>query len=363
MEESCQGCCASEATYICVCLEKHLCDECLLAHVSESTGFQHRPVSMNHPLLTLLLEGEHETKSDVHSQVEALEAFRDKTINLVNSRIEKLVSSLQDTTETLCGKITNTYQNASRKLENNLHSIEGTLRPNTPIDYHSGRRSTVETEKKSSSLVDSKGPLRRSELEVPKITFDRINRAMEPLKSLHKASTSEKYYKIALMGDSGAGKTVMLSSFMADHGGFTNRQGISYASRLVNIKSDLIRADVWNVSSASKFKALSKSCLFGAHACVVLFDLTNELSFFGCDHYIKEFKQHCDPLSTIILVGNKLDLTSKNESLRFLSFEQLQSFASEHAMLYDEVSCLNKDHVSELFERLVKEVNKKKFNK
>lgn len=114
MSETCQDCKSIDASFICVCLERHLCDNCLLTHISHAEGNEHRPVSLSHPLLTLLLQASEVASNAeesiinsnvphkiqvIENQVKNLERFKERTNSLVNLKIQNLKAEMKKTPE------------------------------------------------------------------------------------------------------------------------------------------------------------------------------------------------------------------------------------------------------------------------
>ncbi|CAG9326388.1 unnamed protein product [Blepharisma stoltei] len=424
MGESCQDCKTMEASFICVCLERHLCDNCLLTHISSSEGNEHRPVSLTHPLLTLLLEASEDADnaeeciihshenikhSKIETQVQKLQKFKERTNSLVDSKIQKLRAELE--------LEPNEEQNSSESSEEipTLH-IPPTKTPVPPIEVKPRPLSSFSSilKEDASRQRFSTRPSSRIHFLSTSPVFDENNTSLqiEELRSTPKSwmkpneskndifksleitrkepshlhttkfsmsekknldvqanlfskswSSSKSSYKVILIGDRGVGKTTLLSTFMANHGGYTRKPGIGYASRMVNFIENSIEANVWDISTSNNFSAINKSCMYGAYGGLLLFDLTREITFFGIEKRLEEFAKESNPLSVIILVGTRLDVTTHNPRSRFISFERGQEFAKNNGALYDEICCQNPDHVNELLKRLMREIYRRKIYK
>ena len=71
---------------------------------------------------------------------------------------------------------------------------------------------------------------------------------------------------------------------------------------------------------------------------------------------MEELKYNADPDLVIMVVGNKVDLTDRNSSLRKVSKADAQNFAAENKLLFEETSAITAFNVSDVFEKLLEEV-------
>ena len=93
-----------------------------------------------------------------------------------------------------------------------------------------------------------------------------------------------------------------------------------------------------------------------------MFDLSNEITLLTLEKRLEDFSKEADVLSVVAMVGNKLDLTVRFPKKRFISYEKAYEFASTKGLIYEEISATNPQHVFELFKRMTKEINRRKFN-
>jgi small GTP-binding protein len=69
-----------------------------------------------------------------------------------------------------------------------------------------------------------------------------------------------------------------------------------------------IKLHIWDTAGQELFFSLTRSYYVGAHAALLLFDVTNSLSFDHLPTWIKEVKNNCgNPNLLCILVGSKTD--------------------------------------------------------
>lgn len=68
---------------------------------------------------------------------------------------------------------------------------------------------------------------------------------------------------------------------------------------------------------------------------------------------MEELRDNAEPDIAIMLVGNKVDLCDRNESIRRVPVKQGEQFASSHGLLFQETSAVTTLHVKEAFEVLL----------
>lgn len=313
--ERCEEC-SDEAGYICICLENHLCSSCIVDHIQHDKTLDHRTVSLSHPLLSLLLESEEiedEDQFNINEQIKALEDFRDKCIELIDSKIH-------DLQEQEC-------------LEVPLISS------NHPNNY--SNQSTFRS--KSNLLVKS--------IRYPKpLEESYYNPGSIFRSSLNKFKNTEQYcYRVLVCGSEKVGKSCIISSFKHIH------EGVAESSNLVCRSISIENLKV----SLEITEARNGDHTDNALGALVVFDLTNFESFTEAEQIINNIEKSNPVLGVIILVGTRLDLVVSNPRQRISSFIGIQNFAINRGVLYDEISAVNYNHVEELFMRLIRELYKK----
>ena len=311
--ENCEICRDNEACYICVCEEKHVCDQCLIQHASQNTSLKHRPVSISHPLLTLMMEATEEinqaafnfTSESLEVQIKSLEELRERSNRLIEAKINALKQKLVLGSETGRPNVQDFFCNSPQRTHRHTYSM----------------RSNSEVTKKHRSIT----------------------------RNMHE-------YKIILIGDAGVGKSEFIGAFASNIASSRRNSALNSASRRVVIDNNIISVDIWELSSENTYGSLSKSYCNRAEAVVLMYDLTRLETFQGLRQRIENVRRLAGPEVIIFIVGNKFDVVSCEPSRRSVSFHRGQDLARSIGGCYDEICARESTHVISLFKRIVKEI-------
>ena len=172
------------------------------------------------------------------------------------------------------------------------------------------------------------------------------------------------YYKLKLilLGNSGVGKTTLLSRYM-DEEFIPNLPCTIYADfKIKSYKIDsstTVELVIWDTCGQEKYKALTNQYFKDAHGVVLMYDVNNKRSFTDLNMWLEEIKKNIIKENvSIILVGNKVDLDSRNTTL-----EQANNYAKDNGILYCETSSKNGYNIKTVFENLIKDIiAKRKYN-
>ena len=156
--------------------------------------------------------------------------------------------------------------------------------------------------------------------------------------------------KVVLVGESGVGKTCIISRFIS--GGFdfnvTSTNGASYASKNVQYdklgKSLLL--DVWDTAGQEKYRSLTKFFYKDAKVAILVYDITKQSSFDSLTNYwYKEVKEHGPENIVLGIAGNKCDLYEQEE----VNETKAREFAQSIGAIFALTSAQNNSGINELF--------------
>ena len=161
-------------------------------------------------------------------------------------------------------------------------------------------------------------------------------------------------FKIVMIGDSGVGKSNLLSRFTRNE--FTieclSTIGVEFATKSVAVDSKNIKAQIWDTAGQERFCAISNVYYRRAVGALLVYDITDSQTYENVTNWLKDLKDHADGNIVVMLVGNKSDL----KHLRAVPIETAQQFAESNQMSFIETSALNSTNVEEAFTSVVKEI-------
>ena len=172
--------------------------------------------------------------------------------------------------------------------------------------------------------------------------------------------TSEIYeylIKIVLVGDSGVGKTNILSRFKSNTFNIESKPtiGVEFASKSVKIKDKKVKAQIWDTAGQERYRAITGTYYKGAAGAIIIYDITKKISFNNIEKWFKELKDHLDDKIVILLVGNKSDL----KHLRVVKQEEGSALAQKYQMAFIETSALEGNNIDQAFEIILTNICEK----
>ena len=123
-------------------------------------------------------------------------------------------------------------------------------------------------------------------------------------------------FKIALIGDEGAGKTSLVNKFIQDkfETDYKPTLGVSVLTTTVPLESPPVDIDlvIWDIAGQSKYQTIRQMYFQGCAGVIFVYDATGEthISTYW-KTWINDFQKYSLPQTQYILVGNKIDLTDK----------------------------------------------------
>ena len=161
-------------------------------------------------------------------------------------------------------------------------------------------------------------------------------------------------YKVILVGDSGVGKTCLLSMYINGEIEETIPTiGAEFRPKDIELNDGTkVKVQLWDTAGQEKFKSLAMTYYRKGNGILLLFDITKKSSFFSCKSYLEDVRYHCDKKSVIYLVGNKIDLADKREVTK----EEAENFAKKENIKYIETSAVKNMNVTDVFTSLINNI-------
>ena len=164
-------------------------------------------------------------------------------------------------------------------------------------------------------------------------------------------------FKLVLIGDSGVGKSNLLSRFTRGTFDLDNKStiGVEFATKSITLDGKVvIKAQCWDTAGQERYRAITSAYYRGAVGALLVFDITKHDTFKNCQRWLTELRDHADANIVVMLVGNKCDL--KNQ--RMVTTEEATEFAEKNNLAYIETSALDATGVETAFTQLLTEIYK-----
>ncbi|EJD06273.1 ras-domain-containing protein [Fomitiporia mediterranea MF3/22] len=169
------------------------------------------------------------------------------------------------------------------------------------------------------------------------------------------AAVSYDYlFKVVLIGDSGVGKSNLLSRFTRNEFNLDSKStiGVEFATRTVQVDGKTVKAQIWDTAGQERYRAITSAYYRGAVGALLVYDIAKQSTFDNVQRWLKELRDHADSNIVIMLVGNKSDL----KHLRAVLTDVAQSFAEENNLSFMETSALDASNVEAAFQSILTDI-------
>ena len=117
--------------------------------------------------------------------------------------------------------------------------------------------------------------------------------------------------KVIIIGDSGVGKTTILTQFVHEiyHDNHDLTIGVDFGSKYVDVDGVDVKLQIWDTAGQENFRSISRSYYKGAEVAIIVFDSRSLNYLDKVNSWINDLHVHNDDVK-IIIVGNKKDMLS-----------------------------------------------------
>ena len=161
-------------------------------------------------------------------------------------------------------------------------------------------------------------------------------------------------YKIVLIGESGVGKTSLISQLMdqtfqldqqsTTGGTFSTKTALCDNSRILKL-------EIWDTAGQERYRSLTTMFYKDANAAVLVYDITRKDSFEQLEEYwTKQIKENSPSDIILAVCGNKSDLVEKED----VNEDTARKFAQSLGAIFVSTSAKSMEQVNNLFIQLVK---------
>lgn len=163
--------------------------------------------------------------------------------------------------------------------------------------------------------------------------------------------------KVVILGDSGVGKTSLMSNYVNKK--FTNHYkatiGADFLTKELMVGDQLVTMQIWDTAGQERFKSLGVTFYRGSDCCLLIYDVTVPITFTHLDRWREDFLNQAGPPNPeafpFVVIGNKIDLESRS-----VSTKQAMEFCEQNGNLpYFETSAKESTNVDAAFQMAAKQ--------
>ena len=155
--------------------------------------------------------------------------------------------------------------------------------------------------------------------------------------------------KLVLIGDTGVGKTSILTQFCDNKfdKNVVTTSGIEFKTKTICKNGFNIKMQIWDTSGEERFRSITPNYFHSSDGLLFVFDITNEESLKTIDYFMK-FSDNCSKKNKLIkiIIGNKRD-----QKERKINQDKIDEFLKKYNFdKYFEASAMYGDHINEIFD-------------
>lgn len=117
-------------------------------------------------------------------------------------------------------------------------------------------------------------------------------------------------FKMIIIGDSGVGKTNILSRYIRNTFSFDTRStvGVEFGAKKVEVDGFKVKNQIWDTAGQERYRSITNTYYKGAKGALVVYDISKRDTFENVNKWINELRMNGEKDVIVVLVGNKSDL-------------------------------------------------------
>eukprot|EP00298_Acanthocystis_sp_HF-20_P002394 c12810_g1_i1.p1 GENE.c12810_g1_i1~~c12810_g1_i1.p1 ORF type:complete len:211 (+),score=77.02 c12810_g1_i1:52-684(+) len=169
-----------------------------------------------------------------------------------------------------------------------------------------------------------------------------------------KSASQEAFIaKILMLGSTGVGKTSLANQYV--RGQFfpktTTTIGAAFLAKNITIEGQALALQVWDTAGSEQYRSMVPLYYRGAHAAILVFDVTSKKSFEDIRGWVDDLKQHNVNNTILGIACNKIDLPNQEVDIK-----EVKAYADSLNCPFFETSAATGQGISELFDYISKGV-------
>ena len=174
---------------------------------------------------------------------------------------------------------------------------------------------------------------------------------------------NEESIKVVLIGESGVGKTSIISQFTKGvfNQDIMSTNGATFSTKKKEFKEQqkIISFEIWDTAGQEKYRSLAKMFFKDAAVVLLVYDITSKNSFVEIKNYWMDLVKENGPKQMIMyIVGNKYDLSEKEA----VNEEKAREYAKSQNIPLWFTSAKDSTGIDGLFEEIGQKYLSPEFN-
>jgi Rab family protein len=160
-----------------------------------------------------------------------------------------------------------------------------------------------------------------------------------------------KSIKVVLLGDSGVGKTTIVTQYVSGAApeSVNPTIGAAFLTKELTIDGQNLELLIWDTAGQEVYRGLAPMYYRSAVIGIIVFDVTNADSHSAVSYWVQQLQENIEGGIVILVCGNKVDLEDK----RVIEFQAASNGATREGALYAETSGQTGTGVDRMFELAV----------
>ncbi|KAM8788360.1 ras-related protein Rab-17 [Rhynchonycteris naso] len=161
-------------------------------------------------------------------------------------------------------------------------------------------------------------------------------------------------FKLVLLGSGSVGKSSLALRYVRnDFKSILPTVGCAFFTKELELGAASLKFEIWDTAGQEKYHSVCHLYFRGAHAALLVYDITSKDSFLRAQQWLKELEKEFPPGEVVVmLVGNKTDLSEERE----VTFEEGKAFAENQNLQFMETSARLNQQVTEVFNAVAQEL-------
>jgi Rab family protein len=164
--------------------------------------------------------------------------------------------------------------------------------------------------------------------------------------------------KLVLLGDSGVGKTSIVTQYVSGTvpENVNPTIGAAFVTKEVTIDGNNLELLIWDTAGQEVYRGLAPMYYRSALIAIIVYDVTSQESYNSVSYWIRELQTNVEDNIVILVCGNKIDLEDK----RAVQFQAASGLAAERGALYSETSATTNAGIDRMFQMAISSHLKKR---